>query len=70
MCGIFGITGQSEGLVSNLMAGLSKVEYRGYDSAGICVSRPEGLDLKRAEGVLNNLKDIVCLLYTSPSPRD
>lgn len=59
MCGIFGITGQSEGLVSNLMAGLSKVEYRGYDSAGICVSRPEGLDLKRAEGVLDNLKELV-----------
>nr|MCS5536602.1 hypothetical protein [Candidatus Poseidoniaceae archaeon] len=59
MCGIFGLVGQEKGLVSKLMAGLSKVEYRGYDSAGICISRPEGLDLKRAEGVLDNLKQIV-----------
>ncbi len=59
MCGIFGVVGQEKGLVSKLMAGLSKVEYRGYDSAGICISRPEGLDLKRAEGILDNLKQIV-----------
>lgn len=59
MCGIIGITGDKEGMVSRLMAGLTKMEYRGYDSAGVCISHPEGLDVKRSEGVLDNLKETV-----------
>jgi len=50
MCGIIGVTGAPE-TVSLLIDGLSRLEYRGYDSAGIVITRPEGLlRLRRAEG--------------------
>jgi glucosamine--fructose-6-phosphate aminotransferase (isomerizing) len=56
MCGIFGITGSNGDTIQTLLKGLTKVEYRGYDSSGICISTPTGLSLKRKEGMLDNLK--------------
>lgn len=46
MCGIFGIyssgiSRSEEGLFNVLVHGLKRLEYRGYDSAGACVSMPE-----------------------------
>jgi glucosamine--fructose-6-phosphate aminotransferase (isomerizing) len=55
MCGIVGIVGRSE-VASRLFDGLKRLEYRGYDSAGICTVARDGFDRRRAEGKLDNLK--------------
>ncbi len=54
MCGIIGIVGASE-VSERLLAGLRRLEYRGYDSAGICTVHDGQLDRRRAEGKLDNL---------------
>ncbi|MEA3047231.1 MAG: hypothetical protein QOJ53_1563 [Sphingomonadales bacterium] len=54
MCGIIGIVGRSE-TASRLMNGLRRLEYRGYDSAGICTIVDGRLERRRAEGKLDNL---------------
>ena len=69
MCGIVAVTGYKKALPL-LINGLEKLEYRGYDSAGIAIINSETncISCNKAEGKLKNL--ISCLLYTSPSPRD
>ncbi|MBD3761455.1 glutamine--fructose-6-phosphate transaminase (isomerizing) [Rhizorhabdus sp.] len=54
MCGIIGIVG-SQNVADRLVAGLRRLEYRGYDSAGICTIHDGRLDRRRAEGKLDNL---------------
>ncbi|MCJ8156782.1 glutamine--fructose-6-phosphate transaminase (isomerizing) [Sphingomonas sp. LaA6.9] len=54
MCGIIGILGQSD-VADRLVDGLRRLEYRGYDSAGVCTVHDGRLDRRRAEGKLNNL---------------
>lgn len=54
MCGIVGYIGQREAK-ELLLNGLRKLEYRGYDSAGIAVLQQGGLQVKRAVGRLDNL---------------
>ncbi len=55
MCGIVGYAGKAQaGPV--LIDGLSRLEYRGYDSAGICVFSPEGLQVEKAKGRLQVLR--------------
>src|SRR3954454_13066882 len=54
MCGIIGIVGKTE-VAPRLMDGLRRLEYRGYDSAGICTLVDGRLDRRRAEGKLDNL---------------
>ena len=58
MCGIVGYAGPREALPL-LMSGLRKLEYRGYDSAGIAVTRNGRLEIRRAEGKLDNLAAVV-----------
>ena len=58
MCGIVGYTGPREPR-SILLAGLEKLEYRGYDSAGIAVIGPVGSDVVRAVGNLAALRAAV-----------
>jgi glucosamine--fructose-6-phosphate aminotransferase (isomerizing) len=55
MCGIVGYVGtqQAQGV---LTLGLSKLEYRGYDSAGIAVAGEDGISMRRAVGKLRNLQ--------------
>src|SRR5205085_4334523 len=55
MCGIIGYVGPREAKPL-LLRGLERLEYRGYDSAGIALREDEGLDYVRAVGNLANLK--------------
>jgi glucosamine--fructose-6-phosphate aminotransferase (isomerizing) len=54
MCGIVGIVGKSD-VAQRLFDGLKRLEYRGYDSAGICTIEDGKLERRRAEGKLDNL---------------
>ncbi len=54
MCGIVGILGKEE-VADRLVDGLKRLEYRGYDSAGICTITGGQLQRRRAEGKLKNL---------------
>lgn len=59
MCGIVGYIGPKP-VVSVIIEGLRRLEYRGYDSAGIAVAGgPEGLALRRAPGKLRNLESVI-----------
>ncbi|MGH6815290.1 MAG: glutamine--fructose-6-phosphate transaminase (isomerizing) [Hyphomicrobiaceae bacterium] len=55
MCGIVGILG-SKPVAEDLVAALRRLEYRGYDSAGITTVENGHLDRRRAEGKLHNLQ--------------
>src|SRR6478735_4486596 len=55
MCGIIGYVGQRASKPL-LIEGLERLEFRGYDSAGIALLEAEGLDYVRAVGNLANLK--------------
>ena len=55
MCGIIGYVG-SEDAVPIIMEGLKKLEYRGYDSAGIAIYTPEGFDVIKQKGRLAALE--------------
>ncbi len=59
MCGIVGYVGKKS-VVPIIIEGLRRLEYRGYDSAGIAVcSSGNGLDIRRAEGKLRNLEEAI-----------
>ena len=63
MCGIIAAYAQRN-VTPILLEGLRRMEYRGYDSAGVAVlDKDYKISRTRALGK-------VCLLYTSPSPRD
>jgi glucosamine--fructose-6-phosphate aminotransferase (isomerizing) len=54
MCGIVGYVGRRDG-VPILLEGLQRLEYRGYDSAGVAVLRSGGLRVHKAEGRIRDL---------------
>jgi glucosamine--fructose-6-phosphate aminotransferase (isomerizing) len=58
MCGIIGIVGK-EDVAGRLLDGLRRLEYRGYDSAGIATLDGDRIDRRRAEGKLGNLAKIL-----------
>ena len=59
MCGIVGYVGPQHA-TPILLGGLQRVEYRGYDSAGIAVISPSGeLLMRKAAGKLKNLQSWV-----------
>src|ERR1700752_186743 len=61
MCGIVGYVGKKQ-VVPVIIDGLRRLEYRGYDSAGIAVGgKGKGLQIRRAEGKLRNLEEVIRL---------
>eukprot|EP01038_Epipyxis_sp_PR26KG_P005514 gene5514-7628_t len=64
MCGIIGILGK-EAVTSRLIESLKRLEYRGYDSAGIATLVDGKIDRRRAQGKIKNLEEV---LVASPLP--
>ena len=64
MCGIIGIVGSGP-VAERLVDGLRRMEYRGYDSAGVCTLHDGALVRRRAEGKLANLARV---LAADPAP--
>lgn len=58
MCGIVGYSGPNNS-VGPIIEGLSRLEYRGYDSAGICLKIDDELQILKKEGKLDNLKELI-----------
>ena len=59
MCGIVGYNGNKKA-IDILLEGLSKLEYRGYDSAGIAIrDNDNDIEIFKAKGKLSNLKEII-----------
>ena len=58
MCGIIGIIGKGE-VAPLLVDGLRRLEYRGYDSAGIATVVNGAFERRRAEGKLINLEALL-----------
>ncbi len=57
MCGIIGYVGSDE-VVPVILDGLRRLEYRGYDSAGMAVLGADSIQILRAEGKLRNLEQL------------
>ena len=58
MCGIIGYIG-SKPVVPVLLDGLRRMEYRGYDSAGVALVGEHGIELRRSAGKLSNLEHTI-----------
>ena len=66
MCGIIGIIGKND-VTGSLVEGLKRLEYRGYDSAGVATLQDGKINRQRAEGKLQNLANV---LDATPLPGD
>ncbi len=66
MCGIIGYSGHRPAIPA-IVEGLRRLEYRGYDSAGVAYEDPRGLHVIRAEGKLGALDDKIRGLDTTSS---
>ena len=66
MCGIVGAVA-NRNVVSTLIEGLSRLEYRGYDSAGIAVLNDSGIERVRAVGRVSNMIQSLNSLLTIPA---
>jgi len=58
MCGIIGYAGKNEA-APILLDGLRRLEYRGYDSAGMAIASSGELDLRKCEGRIQSLTDLI-----------
>src|SRR2546425_12836054 len=60
MSGIIGYIGNKR-VVPVVLEGLQRLQYRGYDSAGLAGIRDGGLEIRRAKGKLRNLEEVIRL---------
>jgi glutamine---fructose-6-phosphate transaminase (isomerizing) len=60
MSGIIGYVGKKR-VVPVLLEGLQRLQYRGYDSAGLAVIKEDHLEIRRATGKLRNLEEVIRL---------
>ncbi|MBM3944076.1 MAG: glutamine--fructose-6-phosphate transaminase (isomerizing) [SAR202 cluster bacterium] len=58
MCGIIGYVG-AKPVLPVLIEGLRRMEYRGYDSAGVALVGSDGIELRRSAGKLSNLESVL-----------
>ncbi|MGH6855154.1 MAG: class II glutamine amidotransferase, partial [Aestuariivirga sp.] len=58
MCGIVGILGK-EAVANGIVEALKRLEYRGYDSAGVATLEDGGIERQRAVGKLRNLAEVL-----------
>lgn len=56
MCGIVGYIGKDK-CIPKIISGLESLEYRGYDSAGIAISKNNVVEIKKEQGRIANLKE-------------
>ncbi len=66
MCGIVGYTGPQTA-ITPLIEGLRRLEYRGYDSAGIALGTPNKLFIEKRAGKLSNLEQELASIPTAHS---
>lgn len=59
MCGIVGYTGKSQDTAEHLIDGLKRLEYRGYDSAGIALIKDSKIEIIKKKGFLRDLEKIL-----------
>ena len=59
MCGIIGILGNDGAAADRALEALKRLEYRGYDSAGVATLDAGKLDRRRAAGKLANLQTLI-----------
>ena len=67
MCGIVGYVGTQQA-APLLLEGLRRLEYRGYDSSGVAVCGPDGLQVRKAKGRLQALADLRRRAGLCPAP--
>ena len=66
MCGIVGYAGKNRA-VPYLLEGLEKLEYRGYDSAGVAVAEGNTLRVTKTRGRISNLASLIAAEHQSPA---
>lgn len=59
MCGIVGFVSEQDEALAFIMDGLKRLEYRGYDSAGVALTLPSGVAIRKSKGKLSNLQDMI-----------
>lgn len=59
MCGIVAYNGKSDHLLNALLSGLKRLEYRGYDSAGVAVITNNGIYTKKTAGKVKLLEQAI-----------
>ena len=68
MCGIIGYIGKNKA-INVLINGLEKMEYRGYDSSGVCLYSKDKIDIVKSIGKISNLKEKINYDETSSYTR-